>query len=387
MTQVPVQAHYLRRATPAGWQRALPWLATMGDDAIAALRARHAQDRGGSSGLPPISAKKKASPQRGGSRSPTKQRRRRSRKSADDSDDDRVSTPRMDAHKALLEELAQAPGQMTETQQISSGLMGSHHAAQMEFHDQGRAAIRETIGLRAATTHRRLAGHREAKRDPAKAFSGLGGLATRHKRSPPDRSPPRRLEALPNSPVPDEAPPLAKGDEVQVWPEGSEKRGTPMIGVVQAIWQSRRTTLVVNRVVIPAPRRREVLVRFEIGAQWVSEENLELFRHPSEEQLRNSIKDLDPDLTTTLGRSLWTQINDGPDGKGTGEDGGYMPSTDDDGGDRLLISSLISGKSPPRKKQLQGKLVKERSLDGESVLTPAEKQMFQAVMLQGVSLS
>ncbi len=343
----------------------------MGDDAIAALRARHAQDRA-ASGLPPIE-KPRQMKRRTGAESPNKshlspgkERKQNSLKSPE------ATTPRMNAHEALLAELQRTPGEVG-GQQISSGLTDQNYAIRKECHDQGKAAIRETIGLRAATSHRRLAGHREAKRDPARAYSGLGGLATRHRS--PKRSPQRRLEALPTSPAPDKVIPLAKGDEVRVKIKGDDCR---LNGIVQAIWQSRRDTLVIDGDVVPALRLREVLVRFDVGAQWVSEDELELLRHPSAEELRSSVKDLDPDLATTLGRSLWAQINGGPDGKGIAEDGAYMPAPSEPT-DKLLISELIAGKSPPRKKQDVQRAFRE----GESVLTPVERQMFQAVMQQG----
>lgn len=346
------------------------------DDAIAALRARHAQDRA-ATGLPPIKKPGRGS-RRTGSVSPSKlrgspgaERSRDSRKSPE------VSTPRVDAHEALLAELQRAPGTMG-GQQIGSGLHDHNVAAQKECYDQGKAAIRETVGIRATASHRRLAGHREAKRDPVKAYSGLGGLATRHQSSL-KRSPQRRLEALPNSPVPERVVALAKGDEVRLRQQRDDRSLNSMTGVVQAIWQSRRQTLVVDGTIVPALRLREVLVRFEVGAQWVSEDELELLRHPSAEELRSSIKDLDPDLTTTLGRSLWAQISGGPDGKGTGKDGAYMPAPNELA-DKMLISELLAGKSPPRKKQ---GVQRGSHQQGESVLTPVERQMFQAVMKEG----
>lgn len=359
------------RSAPSCW---------MGDDAIAALRVRHAQVRA-ASGLPPIKPTARGA-RRNGGESPGTTRlspgRRRERAALSPEE---AITPRRDAHEALLAELQRAPGLM-HVGQISPGLTSRNYAAQMEFHDQGKAAIRETIGLRAAASHRRLAGQREAKRDPARAYSGLGGLVTGH-RSSLKRSPPRRLDALANSPVPDNIVPLAKGDEVRVREEGEESGEageTSMTGVVQAIWQWRRQTLVVDGVVMPAPRIREVLVRFDVGAQWFSEDKLDLIRHPSVEELRSSIKGLDPDLTTTLGRSLLAQIQSGPDGKGVGEDGAFMPAPDDPP-DKLLISELVAGKSPPRKKQ--GVHREASRAAGESVLTPMERRMFQAVMQQG----
>jgi hypothetical protein len=349
-------------------------LRAMGDDAIAALRARHATDRA-ASGLPPIE-KPGQSKRRTEARSPSKSHLSPGKERNEDSVESlEVTTPRNDAHEALLAELQRAPGTLG-GQQISSVLNSQTYAIQKACYDQGKAAIRETIGLRAATSHRRLAGHREAKRDPARAYSGLGGLATRH-RSSLKRSPQRRLNALPRSPGPGEVVPLAKGDEVRVKQQGEAW----MYGVVQAIWQSRRKTLVIDGAVVPALHLREVLVRFDVGAQWVSEDDLELLRHPSAQELRSSVKDLDPDLTTTLGRSLWAQINGGPDGKGIGEDGAYMPAPNEPI-DKLLISELIAGRSPPRKKQ-DVQLARRRAREGESTLTPVERQMFQAVMREG----
>jgi hypothetical protein len=166
-----------------------------------------------------------------------------------------------------------------------------------------------------------------------------------------------------------------------VWPteEAKQAGAVPIAGVVQAIWQSRRATAIVNRVVVPAPLRREFLVRFELGAEWVQEENLVLLRRPSSAELMDSIAGLDPDLSTTLGRSLAAQANAGPpsrNGKGAGEGG--APLANAGSPSRLLISELVSGQSPTKKGKAA--LHKVPSQDGESLLAPVTKKMFQAVM-------
>ena len=83
----------------------------MGDDAIAALRARHAQDRA-ASGLPPIE-KPHQMKRRTGAESPDKsylspgnERKQNPVKTPE------VTTPRMNAHEALLAELQRRPGEV-----------------------------------------------------------------------------------------------------------------------------------------------------------------------------------------------------------------------------------------------------------------------------------
>lgn len=251
----------------------------MGDDAIAALRVRHAQDRV-ASGLPSMkpSPAKEAAKWKGGSKSPKRRSPPpRSKAGGRRSPTEEPTTPaRVDAHKELLAELERVPGD--DTPPRGNALLIKGFEEQQEFHDLGRQAMRSSgsSAMRIKDSqHRRLAGHRHAKRNPKKAFAALGGLATWANREstkclPPAGSPPRRLDALPGSPSA-EPTMVVKGDEVNVWPGPGV---APKLGIVQAIWQSRRTTRVVDRVIVPCALRREFLVRFELGADWVSEEDL-----------------------------------------------------------------------------------------------------------------
>ena len=84
---------------------------------------------------------------------------------------------RVDAHEALLVELQRVPQRLGggDTPQQSGAVNKKEYEEQQEFHDLGRQAMRHTIGLRAGSQHRRLAGHREARRERGERWAVRGG--------------------------------------------------------------------------------------------------------------------------------------------------------------------------------------------------------------------
>ena len=225
-----------------------------------------------------------------------------------------------DPEKALAAEIHAAPHRMFRPQ-ISTKLKPLSVPTEIDverIHEAANAAIRSCVGHRAFSRRdeRRMVGLREAQRAPQKAFATLGKLARPRERllnerlpgrrtlTAARRSPAKRARSLPEpEPEPElkqrgsHSPRLRKGDEV-----GS----SDFNGVVQAVWSSRRTQTVRNGEVVEAKPRHEVLVRFESGAEWFPEHRLRLLRRPTKSELQSTLADLDPDLSSTLGRSLWT---------------------------------------------------------------------------------
>ena len=234
-------------------------------------------------------------------------------------------------------------------------------------------AMRGAKGLRARREERRLKGIRFASQDPKKAFANLGrlgGHSPKRSRRPAGGSP-TQAAALEASPTGDEPSSptntgeLRKGDEVAVTGEPGAK------GIVQGVWNSHRTSAVVDGEVVSARKRREIFVRFfPAGGGWFDEAQLTLLRHPTKQELRDTVFSTDPDLGSSLGRSLAHEFRDAlqPDR------GGRSP-------DRMLISELTAFDSRC------GRAV-TRNADraaGESVLTEETKALFRAVMTEDIS--
>ena len=226
-------------------------------------------------------------------------------------------------------------------------------------------AMRGAKGLRARREERRLKGIRFASQNPKKAFANLGrlgGHSPKRSRRPAGDS----LEASPTGDEPSSPTntgELRKGDEVAVTGEPGAK------GIVQGVWNSHRTSAVVDGEVVSARKRREIFVRFfPAGGGWFDEAQLTLLRHPTKQELRDTVFSTDPDLGSSLGRSLAHEFRDAlqPDR------GGRSP-------DRMLISELTAFDSRC------SRAVTRNADGGESVLTEETKALFRAVMTEDIS--
>ena len=235
-------------------------------------------------------------------------------------------------------------------------------------------AMRGAKGLRARREERRLKGIRYASRNPKKAFANLGRLggdSPKRSRRPADGSA-TQAAALEASPTGDEPSSptnttceLRKGDEVAIIGEPGAK------GIVQGVWNSHRTSAVVGGEVVSARKRREIFVRFfPAGAGWFDEAELTLLRHPTKQELRDTVFSTDPDLGSSLGRSLAHEFRDAlqPDR------GGRSP-------ERMLISELTAFDSRCSRAVTRNA---DRAA-GESVLTDETKALFRAVMAEDIS--